>query len=126
MAVSVVVAPIGAGKLEAWRDLQAELSGPRRGDWAQSQRRRGVTREVAFLVADPDPYVIYVIDGAEAEAAITRLSDSVHGFDRWLYDRMMEVHAGMIFADRVHDTRPGPGAWRGWRGWSSRSEKRTP
>ena len=121
MAVSIVIAPIAPDRLEEWRAFHAELMGPRRGRWAESQRRRGVTREAAFLWEAPSgPAAVYLFEGTEASEALDRLGAGGNEFDDWLRTRLAALHTDLAFPRRVADTRPAPGAWRGLRrlgGW---------
>lgn len=122
MATSIAVASLEADRVGAWQEFQAELTGPRRAEWAQSQRRRGITRELVFLLETPACSAVYVFEGTEADAALEALEGSSDPFDEWLLRRLAELHGDLIFPERVYDTRPGPGAWRGWLGWSGRSQ----
>lgn len=122
MTASIAIASLDSDKVSAWREFQAELTGPRRGEWAQSQKRRGITREVVFLLEAPVRSAIYLFEGTEAGAAIAALEGSSDPFDEWLLRRVSEIHGEVMFPERVYDTRPGPGAWRGWLGWRGRTQ----
>jgi len=118
---SIVIAPITEGRLDDWRLFHAELMGPRRGEWAESQRRRGITRQVVFLWSDPDgPSAVYLMEGSEAGEAMAGLESSSDPFDIWLQGNFAELHGALEFPSPISDTRPPPGAWRGWRGLMSR------
>jgi hypothetical protein len=119
--VSIVIAPIAEGRLDDWRAFHAEISGPRRSEWAQSQRRRGVTRAVVFLWSSDDgPVAVYVMEGTEAGAALEDLGTGGGPFDSWLLERFGELHPQMDFPVRIGDTRPPEGARGGWRGLIAR------
>lgn len=117
MSASIVIAPIAGGRLEEWRAFHAELTGRRRPAWAESQRRRGITREVVFLWPGPaGPSAVYLVEGAEAGAAVEDLGASSDAFDVWLRERLAHLHDRLDFPDRLSDTRPAEGARGGWRG----------
>ncbi|MCB2223436.1 MAG: hypothetical protein KQH83_04585 [Actinobacteria bacterium] len=117
MPASIVLAPIAEGRLDEWRAFHEELTGARRGEWAESQRRRGVAREAVFLWSGPDgPVAVYLVEGTEAGEALGALAGSTHPFDEWLRERFDGLHASLDFPVAMSDTRPRPESWRGWRG----------
>jgi len=121
VTTSIVIAPITEGRLGDWRLFHAELMGPRRGEWAESQRRRGITRQVVFLWSDSaGPSVVYLMEGSEAESAMADLDSSDDPFDVWLRGRFADLHGDLGFPASISDTRPPSGAWRCWRGLISR------
>jgi hypothetical protein len=117
VTASIIVAPIGDSRLEDWKAFLGELTVERRGQWAESQRRRGITREVIYLhAADGGSAAVYLVEGVEATAAIEALWSSGHPFDRWYRGRLEDLHGEFEYPSRLFDTRPPPGGWRGWRG----------
>ena len=113
MTASIVIAPVADGRLEEWRAFHAELTGPRRSEWAESQRRRGVTREVVFLWQGPQgPCAVYLVEGSDAGTALDGLGGG--GFDAWYRERMSGLHSELDLPARLSDTRPPAGSWRGW------------
>ncbi|MCJ7725757.1 MAG: hypothetical protein MUP76_05140 [Acidimicrobiia bacterium] len=121
MPVSVVIATIAEERLEDWRAFHGELVGARRGEWAESQRRRGITREAILFWSSPSgPAALYVVEGTEAGAAMGALGESDDPFDVWLRERLADLHDDLDFPVALSDTRPPAGSWRGWRGLRSR------
>ena len=117
MTVSIVIASIAADRLDEWRAFHTELTVTRRGEWVESQHRRGITREAIFSWSGPaGPAVVYLVEGAEAGAALDALGSSDESFDVWLRERLAVLHEDLDFPIQLSDTRPSPGAWRGWRG----------
>jgi len=116
VAAALSLTPIADGKLDEWRVLHAELMGPKRIEWAQSQRRRGVTRQVVSLVMDGDrPLAALFTEAADPEGALRALHESTEPFDRWLVERLGAVLDAPMTVTPVVDTAPRPGPWRGWR-----------
>ena len=114
---SIVIAPIVEGRLDDWHSFHAELTGHRRGAWAESQRRRGITREVIFFWSSPaGPSAVYMMEGVRAGEAMSQLESSTDAFDIWLWGRFADLHGDLDFPAPISDTRLSPGAWRGWRG----------
>jgi hypothetical protein len=112
----MTVRPIADGKLDEWRDFHAELMGSRRIEWAQSQRRRGVTRQVVSLVQDEGRNLaVMFTEGRDPEAALEGLEDSTEAFDVWLVERVRALHGEPLSSETTLDTAPRPGPWKGWR-----------
>lgn len=109
------IAPIKAGMVGEWREFVAELRGPRRIEWAQSQRRRGITRQVVSLTeGEPALSVVYT-ESRDATTATTGLNGSTTPFDVWYRDQIERLHETALPAEVVFDSAPRPGPWRGWR-----------
>ena len=113
MVAAVVVAPIEEGNLDAWRDFRVELAGSRRKEWAQSQRRRGITREMVFLDT-AQMAVVIVVEAGDPAAAFDTLGESRDPFDRWYAERLSALHGEWRRLAFVYDSRPMLGSWRGW------------
>ena len=116
MSAVLTIYPIKVGRSDEWKALHAELMGPRRIEWAQSQRRRGVTRQVVSLVSDGGRHLAAVFtEAADPEAALRSLRSSSDAFDRWLVGRLDDVLGEALPTTTIVDTAPRPGPWRGWR-----------
>lgn len=108
--ISLHVAHIAPGGTEEWRALQAELAGARRIAWVQSQRRRGITREAVWLHGST---AYYAVDGIDPDRAFADL-DRADAFEGWLAEHLDRLHPdGIGLGERVFDSAPKPGAWRG-------------
>lgn len=61
MASYAFVAPILPGKLDAWKQLCAEVSGARKSQHVAARKRAGVTRELVWLQQTPqgDMAIVY-------------------------------------------------------------------
>jgi hypothetical protein len=118
----LVIAAVVDGRTPEWRAFHADLAGPRRAEWVQSQRRRGIKREVIWLTDGSDgsdgAVSVTVLEGEDPGASLRHLESSNHPFDVWYRERWGEVHvADSIYAEPIFDTKLGPGLWRGWMGW---------
>jgi hypothetical protein len=117
LTVSIVIASIAEDCTDEWRAFHSELTVTRRGEWAESQHRRGITREAIFSWSGPaGRAAVYLVEGAEAGDALDALGSSDDPFDIWLRERLAVLHDELDFPVQLSDTRPSPGAWRGWRG----------
>ena len=99
--MSVILAPIVEGKLQAWKDWAGELSGQEFEDF---NSRYGLTRHAAWLAETPaGPMVIALHEGPGANDLMPKLAASEKEYDRWFRDKLKEVH-GMDIAQPP----PGP------------------
>lgn len=115
MAAQIDLLPITDGMTDEWRVFVAELRGPRRIEWAQSQRRRGIVREVISLVsAAPDLVAVYT-ESPDHERADGLLEASDDPFDRWYRDRRSALLGSPLDTEILFDSAPRPGPWRGRR-----------
>lgn len=115
MAAQISLTPIAGGQLDAWRAFITELQGPRRIEWAQSQRRRGISREVISLAADGRALVVVYTESPDHTLASRLLAQSSDPFDIWYRDRLGELLEDPLDAEVLFDSAPKPGPWRGWR-----------
>ena len=116
MTASIYAMPIRAGKRDEFRAFVTEMMGARRIEWAESHRRRGVTRQAVFIgTLDARDVAMIFSESPDAEAAFASIAASNHPFDRWLAGRMSELLEARIAVELLADTAPKPGPWRGWR-----------
>ena len=88
----LIVAPILPGKLEAWRRMMREVTGPRYAEWADHHRRMGVAREVVWEQRLPGmDLAIVAIDGVDPGAILDKMTASDHPFDVWFRDTIISV-----------------------------------
>ena len=92
MDQTLFVLPILAGKTAAARAFLAELEGERKGQYAASERRLGLTREVWAIQPTPqgDLYVVYIA-GESIPTAFRRFAASEDEFDAWFKQRVLET-----------------------------------
>lgn len=117
MAATLYVMPVRSGRTDDFRALVSELMRSRRAEWAESHRRRGVTRQVVFLGNDGEGHDLAMVysESPDPESAFTSIAASEHPFDRWLAGKMSELVEARIAVESLADTAPKPGIWRGWR-----------
>jgi hypothetical protein len=116
MPLSIEVNEIATGKLAEWTEFVAQLTGPRRVEWAESHRRRGIRRVVISTVGvDDRSLAVVLVDATDRQLAANRLEDSVEPFDVWLRDRLGELLGAPVDAAVLADTAPRRGPWPGLR-----------
>ena len=90
--VTLISAPLPAGRIGEWRAFLEELKGPRRAEWDDHQRRLGVVHEYIWhQVIDGTDVVILCIAGPSSTQINHVLADSSHEFDRWFHDRLHDI-----------------------------------
>jgi hypothetical protein len=90
MDQTIFALPILPGQTAAARAFLTELEGPRKGQYATSERRLGLTKEVWAIQTGPqgDLYVVYFA-GASIGAAFAQFAASRDEFDVWFKDRVL-------------------------------------
>ena len=84
--------PILAGRAESARAFLRELEGPRRGEYAASERRLGIQKEVwALQEAAPGALFVVYIESPALGAAFGQFAASRDAFDVWFKDRVREA-----------------------------------
>ena len=85
-------APILPGKLDAWRDVVAEVSATSQ-EYAALMARHGIAREVVSLVRGPAGYLACLFqEGEDIAASLRSFATSEHPYDVSIRDRLMDVH----------------------------------
>jgi hypothetical protein len=84
-----LVLPILPGKMEDAREFQKELDGPRKSEYAASERNIGIDKEVWFIASSPagDQFVAY-IESPDFNKALGMFVQSRDDFDLWFKDRL--------------------------------------
>ena len=86
-----LVVPVQAGRSDDAREFMDELEQSRMADYAASEERIGITKEVWFLAGTPggDTLVAY-IESDDFGEALTRFSGSQNDFDLWFKQRLAD------------------------------------
>jgi hypothetical protein len=73
----IVLVPIVTGKVDAWRAWAKELTGPRKAEFAEFNRRYELTKHQAWLCQTPNgPAVVAIHEGPGAESFLKKLGQS--------------------------------------------------
>ncbi|MDO0937278.1 ester cyclase [Streptomyces sp. DG2A-72] len=85
--------PVRQGRAEAWKRLQAELSGPRLREYEASRRRAGIVKE-SFWKQDSNgtEVVVHSLEARDPGLAGRRLRESKDPFDIWLRETALDVY----------------------------------
>lgn len=117
MASLITLFPISPGMTAEWRAFVSELHGPRRAEWAQSQRNRGIRREVISFASGRQDFAVVYSESADHDLAARRLRESSDPFDQWYRERVAALLDTPLHTEMVFDSAPKPGPWRGMRLW---------
>ena len=92
--MGAMAAPLPAANLAAWQSWADELTGPRKSEFDDMNKRHGVTDHRAYLQPKPDGdyLVIVVTDGPGGDTFMVSAASSSHEFDKWFLDKVGEVH----------------------------------
>lgn len=86
-------APILPGKLEAFKELDAQIQGPRKEEYRQSRQRMGIVREVVSHMATPQgDFACIFQEGEDIAKAFRVAATSEDPFDEWFRGKIAEVH----------------------------------
>ena len=85
--------PLPSANLEPWRAFIAELKGPRKEQFADFNRRYGLTRHQAYLQTMPDGYLVVAVhEGPGGSRFMAEAPESGNEFDRWFIDKLSTLH----------------------------------
>jgi len=116
MPVTVQVHRIDPARLDDWRQFIATITGPRRGEWGASRRRRGIRRAVISLIGtESDPMSVVLVDATDPAASSESLKSSDHEFDVWLRAQLTHLLSDAVPGEVLFDSMPRRGAWPGLR-----------
>ena len=86
-------APILEGKFEAWERFNAEIEGPRRGEWEDQMKRLGIERQRVWLQHTPmGQFVVVVVEGGDADHMMMKIGQSDNEFDVWFRGQIKDFH----------------------------------
>ena len=91
--MAVFVVPLPTKNVEAWKAFMGELNGPRKADFADFNRRHGLTKHQAWHQPTPAGSLIIVVqEGPGFPGALATARDSDHPFDRYFIETVSKLH----------------------------------
>ena len=91
--MGVILAPIKADKLNAWQGFMEELSGPRKAEFVDFNKRHNLTKHEAWLCETPAGAVVCAIhEGPGAAPILANVAQSTNAFDKWFASKILEIH----------------------------------
>ena len=90
MAEFSFVAPIPAGKTDAWRKAAAEINGPRNAAYKESRRKHGIKREHVSLQSTPmGDFVVVHMDAPDQQEVMRAMMQGTSDFDTWFRETVL-------------------------------------
>jgi hypothetical protein len=81
--MGLILAPIMEGKVEGWKNWTKELTGPKKVEFADFNKRYEVSRHSAWLAETPGGTVAVVLhEGPGTDTFLQKLGQSDHPFDK--------------------------------------------
>ena len=92
MEYALFALPIQAGKTDAARAFQRELDGERKAQYAESERRLGITKEVWALQQSPmgELFVVF-FQADDIGGAVSQFVGSQDAFDQWFKSQVKDI-----------------------------------
>jgi hypothetical protein len=93
MGTKTFIAPLNPGKTEQWWEFARACEGARSAEFAEMNKRFGLTRHAAWLQQTPmGDLVIVLTEGPGAEEFMGKLATSEQPFDVWMREQVEAVH----------------------------------
>ena len=89
MAVNAMALPILPGKIEAWRQYNSQVNGPRRSEFEDMMQRHGFTRWLVWLQKTPKSDLMIVFQEGPVSGRES-IGKSDHPFDMWLKEQVKD------------------------------------
>jgi hypothetical protein len=91
--MGLILTPLHADKLNAWLRFTEELNGPRKGEFADFNKRHNLTKHEAWLCETPAGFIVGAIhEGPGAADLIAKAPQSTNAFDKWFMSQLQELH----------------------------------
>jgi len=87
------VLPLLSGRQEAWRRFHQALQGSRHGEYEESRRRLGITKELVWFAQTPlGEMALVYLETEQPERVLLQLMASTTPFDHWYRQQLLELH----------------------------------
>lgn len=101
--MAMILAPLPAAKVDAWKSFMTEMTGPKKAEFDDFNRRHGLTKHEAWLAETPaGTFIVAIHEGPGSAELIPKIAQSSNAFDKWFASKLTEIH-GMDL------TKPPPG-----------------
>lgn len=94
MQTIVDINPLKPGKLEAYKAFAAEITGPRKKEFAEMLKRYGLKTANAYFHKIRDVDFVVVVHEAEDDARerLKNFASSTHPMEKWFVEQLSELH----------------------------------
>ncbi len=91
MAVVAMALPILPDKLEAWRQYNSQVNGPRRSEFEDMLKRHGFTKWLVWRQQIPQGNLLITYqETTSEEGGMMNIATSNHPFDVWFKEQVKE------------------------------------
>ncbi|MCM4161820.1 hypothetical protein FHG64_02685 [Antarcticibacterium flavum] len=91
--MSVLMIPILAGEVENWKKMSQEISGSKKKEFEDFNKRYELTRHDAWLAeSDSGDLAVVMHEGPGEEQFMKKLAGSNHVFDTWFRSKISAIH----------------------------------
>jgi hypothetical protein len=91
--MGLLLAPILEDKLEAWKSWSAEITGEKRKEFEDLNRRYELTRHDAWLAETPNgPVAVVLQEGSGGDTFMQKLAQSNNPFDIYMKQKIESFH----------------------------------
>jgi hypothetical protein len=93
MVMIAMTLAIPPEKFSSWRSAVAEMTGPRRAEFAAARRRQGVNRQGVWVQQGPEGRrEILVMEVEDPHRAFELMATSQEPFDVWLREVLLDTY----------------------------------
>uniref|UniRef100_UPI003216D9DE hypothetical protein n=1 Tax=uncultured Draconibacterium sp. TaxID=1573823 RepID=UPI003216D9DE len=91
--MGLVIVPIKENKVEAWKSWSKKLTGERKEEFDDLNKRYGLVRHDAWLAETPSgPVAVVLHEGPGAETFMQNVAKSDNRFDVWMKENIEDFH----------------------------------
>ena len=91
--MGLVIVPIKEEKVQAWKSWSKKLTGERKNEFEDMNKRYGLTRHNAWLAETPAGSMAVVLhEGPGADTFMPNVAKSDHEFDVWMKESIEGFH----------------------------------
>lgn len=94
MQTIIDINPLKPGKLSAYKAFAAEITGPRKKEFADLLKRYGLKNAVAnhHKIRDVDFIIVVHIAEDDARERLKNFATSSHPMDQWFVEQLSQLH----------------------------------
>jgi hypothetical protein len=113
MALYAFATPVLPGKVDEWKQLCAEMNGPRCKEYTESRRKAGLKQELVWDETTPNgDLAVVIFDTDDFEGVIRYFSTSKAPFDVWFSEKIMKGIHGVDLSKGLPPLKP-ISLWKG-------------
>jgi hypothetical protein len=113
MALHAFATPVLPGKVDEWKQLVAEMNGPRCKEYTESRRKAGLKQELVWDETTPmGDLAVVIFDTDDFEGVMRYFATSKAPFDVWFSEKIMKGIHGIDLSSGLPSLKP-ISLWKG-------------